>query len=195
MPARPVFLLLAITALGGIGLVVRVSPQQFADSSPRGVVLGADQQMPRWLQGGVDLLGYSIEMDDTLHAGDYLAVHLYWRAGRPDLPDYQVNVSIQSKDDPSNQIAFVQHRHPGFIPTSQWTLWPLLDYFVRDSYYLQLDRDASVDVDYEVVIQLGRCGSLNLFPCQEIDPLFVRDGRGSRLGREIALPAIIRVER
>ncbi len=192
--ARPMFLLLVMMVLGGIGLAVRVAPQRFADSSPRGVVLGADQQLPRWLQGGVDLLGYSVETGDTMHAGDNLAVHLYWRAGRPDLPDYQVNVSVQSVEDPSNRIAFAQHRHPGFIPTSQWTLWPLLDYFVRDSYYLQLDEDAFTGGDYQIVIQLGRCSSLNLFPCQEIDPLFVRDARGSRLGREIELPAIIRVE-
>ncbi len=156
-------------------------------------MLGADQQLPRWLQGGVDLLGYTLETDDVAHPGSDIALHLYWRAGRPDLPDYQVNVSVRSKSDPSHQIAAVQHRHPGLIPTSQWTLWPLLDYFIRDSYYFQLDEDAAPGEDYEVVVQVGRCNSTNLFPCPEIDPLFVRDARGSRLGREIVLPDIIEV--
>jgi hypothetical protein len=172
----------------------RLAPEQFAFRSPPGVVLAAQEQLPRALQGGVDLLAYNVRGDVSMRGSGEVAVDLYWRAVRPDLPDYQAELEVVAADDSGDRIAFMQHRHPGLIPGSTWALWPLLDYYVRDSYYLKLDKNAPAG-EYNIVVQLGRCDQFTLAPCSVIDPLFVRDERGGRLGQRIVLPVVIRVSR
>jgi hypothetical protein len=88
----------------------------------------------------------------------------------------------------------MQHRHAGLFPSSEWSIWPLFDYYVRDSYYLKVDGNAPAG-KYNIVVQLGRCDQFTLVPCSTIDPLFVRDSRGSRLGQWIVLPTLIEVSR
>jgi hypothetical protein len=172
----------------------RLAPERVTFRSPQGVVRPAQEQLPRALQGGVDLLAYNIEGGTPVKSGDELTVDLYWRAVRPDLPDYQAELAIVAADGSGTRIAFMQHRHPGLIPSSMWSIWPLFDSYVRDSYYLKLDQNAPPG-EYHIVVQLGRCDQFTLAPCGSIDPLFVRDERGSRLGQVIVLPTVLQVSR
>ncbi len=184
-------LLLAVLLLGMGGAIPRLASREFAARSPRGTVLDA-QQLPRALQGGIDLLAYTVEEESRAHAGDSLIVTLYWRAARPDLPDYQVNLAVV--DEAGHTAASIQRRHPGSLPSSQWTLWPLLDYYVRDSYYLRLDKNA-LPGEYNIVVQVGRCSQYTLSPCQTLVPLFAQDGRGRSLGQRIVLPETVKITR
>jgi hypothetical protein len=188
---RPVLLVAGIMSILA-GLVAQLAPGAFTVQSQPGVVLSAQNQHPLALQGGIDLLAYDVGESDNIRAGGELPVTLYWRAIRPDLPDYQVNVSIAAEDDPSQRISFVQHRHPGMIPSSQWPTWPLLDYYLRDDYSLPLDQDIAPGT-YNVMVQVGSCSQMIISPCETMEPLFVRDGRGTSLGRRITLPIKITV--
>jgi hypothetical protein len=184
--------LAAVVLIGG-GLLPRLMPESFSVRSPRGFVLSAQYPLPRALQGGIDLLAYDLELR-RLGSDTVLDLTLYWRAFRPDLPDYQVDLLLVPAVDPGGAIRIAQHRHPGMIPSSQWPSWPLLDSYVRDSYSIVLDETISAG-DYQVAVQVGRCSQLNLLPCETTDLLFVGDGRGRSLGQQILLPTAIEIKR
>jgi hypothetical protein len=193
VPQAPVsVLLVGLLLFAAGGAASRAAPARFTRRSPPGIVLSAQHQFPRTLQGVIDLLAYDIEPQTRLHPGDELTVTLYWRAVRPDLLDYQSELAITAVNYGAQVIAKAQHRHPGQIPVSQWPQWPLLENYVRDTYYLRVDPNALAG-EYNIVIQLGRCGQFSLSACDTITPLFVYDGRGSRLGQEIVLPVRITV--
>ncbi len=175
------------------GLWPRLASEHFAQRMPPGVVPQATP-LPRALQGGVDLLAYTLEPRDTLRPGDFLTVELYWRAVRPDLPDYQVRLALVPRNAPENPLLVEYHRHPGQLPSSLWARWPLFEAYVRDTYVLRLPAEAAVG-EYQVVVQMERCTRTDLFPCEEGEPLFVRDPYGSRLGQQIVLPQVLWVLR
>lgn len=190
LPAQYITLATSALLLGLGGALPRLAPELFTVRSPRGIVLDADVSLPRALQGGMDLLAYDISFGDEVAAGENLLIRLYWRAVRPDLPDYQVNVTVFAVDEPGRNIAYVQRRHPGKLPTSQWPMWPLMDYYIRDEYLLSLADDAPPG-RYGILVQVGRCSQYDLFACDTIDPLFVRDERGTSLGQYMILPTAI----
>jgi hypothetical protein len=178
----------------GVGtLLPRMAPERFAQRVPSGVVPGATP-LPRALQGGVDLLAYDLTPHTALKPGDTLAVQLYWRAVRPDLPDYQVSLALVALNAPEERLLFEQHRHPAQLPTSVWARWPLFDHYVRDAYILRVPADAPVG-EYQVVVHMERCARTDLCPCAQGEPLFVLDPYGSRLGQQIVLPEVLRVLR
>ncbi|NLX11470.1 MAG: YfhO family protein [Chloroflexi bacterium] len=172
------------------GLLVRLEPDIFTTESPRGVVLAAGHALPLSVQGGIELLGYDLEPDRSLSGGDRVDVTLYWRAARPNLPDYQVEVSLMTVDAPAARLVSARHRHPGMIPTSQWAHWPLLDYYIRDEYGFTLDRDTPPGT-YQIVIRVGRCSQLSLFACNTMETLGIRDEHGASLGAQIVLPTAL----
>lgn len=187
------FVLLFVVLLFGIGgAVPRLAVELFTVKSAPGVVESAQYSLPLALQGGVDLLAYDIEPGVQVAPGDYLTVTLYWRAVRPDLPDYQANLVVAGIDTPNRVVGVAQHRHPGMIPSSQWPTWPLLDHYVQDTFYIQVNQNAPFG-EYNIIVQVGRCSQPTPLPCEAIEPLFVRDGRGSRLGQNIVLPTILEV--
>jgi len=189
----PVTALAVILALVAVGATIpRALPDLVARHSPPGVVQPADTQVPRAFQGGVDLLSVDISSTGRLTPGDDLTVHLYWRATRPDLPDYQAELRLVAADQPDFALLSVAHRHPGGIPTSRWTLWPLLRRYVRDSYYLRIPDDAPPG-EYYFVVRLGQCSAASIAPCPSLTPLFVTDGRGTRLGNEAIIPQMLHV--
>ncbi len=189
-----VMYLVVILLFGVGGSVTRLMPEWFTLRSSPGTVTAAEQPFPRVvLQGGVDLLAYDLDAPDIIYAGDTVRLVLYWRAVQPGLPDYQTNVSVVSRNDPTWMVEFAQHRHPGRLPSSQWPVWPLMDYYVRDVYHLTLDKNAPTG-EYNIVIQIGECNQLSLRACETIVPLFVGDARGGSLGQRIVLPTVIEVE-
>lgn len=186
---RPSRLVHAV-AVGAVALGVGVAwglPSRVTYRSAPGVVARAEVEFPRVLQGGVDLLAYDIDGAGEVGPGDTVSLTLYWRAFRPDLPDYQVDVMLVPDEAPEQAVRLAQHRHPGLIPSSQWTIWPLLDYYVRDRYLLEIGEEVQ-EGSYHVVIQMGACSQLSVEPCDVIVPLFVRDGKGSVYGQRIVLP-------
>ncbi len=178
-----------------IALVAAVMPLLSAwpvRESPPGVVEGATG-FPRAFQGGIDLLAFSLEAAQPLHAGDRLTLHLYWRAVQPDLPDYQAEIElISGEDENTTTWPIVQRRHPAGIPTSQWTWWPLLRTYVRDSYYLRLPEGLPTDT-YRLAVRLETCNLASIAPCGTGMPLFVYDGRGTSLGTQAILPVTLSV--
>ena len=182
--------LLALVALGAA--IPRALPEIMARRSPPGIVQSAAAQVPRAFQGGVDLLSVDIPGGVRLAPGDDLIVHLYWRATRPDLPDYQAELRLVAADEPGFALVSAAHRHPGGIPTSRWSLWPLLRRYVRDSYYLRIPGNAPAG-DYYFVVRLGPCSSTSIAPCPSVSPLFVTDGHGSSLGSQAIIPQLVRI--
>jgi len=189
----PVIMLAALLALVALGAAVpRALPETIARRSPPGIVQPAASQVPRAFQGGVDLLSVDVPGEGRLAPGDDLIVHLYWRATRPDLPDYQAELRLVAADEPGFALVSAAHRHPGGIPTSRWSRWPLLRRYVRDSYYLRIPDDAPAG-EYYFVVRLGPCSSASIAPCPSVTPLFVTDGRGSSLGNQAIIPQMVRI--
>jgi len=188
-----VLLGMILVAVGLSTTSPRVFPQVFSVQSAPGVVEKAQTQLPRALQGGVDVLAYDARIDEVLRPGDNITLHVYWRAVQPDLPDYQVNLLLVDTDDPAHEIILAQHRHPGGIPVSRWLMWPLLKRYVRDSYYVRIPESVPPG-NYLLIMQMGHCHQTNLEPCETIVPLFVHDGRGARLGTRVELPVLVTVQ-
>ncbi len=175
-----------------VAAVMPLVPGWRARESPPGVVEGATS-FPRAFQGGIDLLAFSLDAAQPLHAGDRLTLHLYWRAVQPDLPDYQAEIELLSGEDESvTAWPVVQRRHPAGIPTSRWTWWPLLKTYVRDSYHLRLPRELPAGT-YRIAVRLETCSLASIAPCATGTPLFVYDGRGTSLGTQAVLPVTLRV--
>lgn len=186
-------MLLLVTLIFSVGgALPRLAVELFTLHSPPGVVQPAGFQFSRAVQGGIDLLAYDLEPVGQSGPGDTITLTLYWRAVRPDLPNYQVNVAVEPLGDSQQRIGFAQHRHPGMIPSSQWPLWSLMDRYVVDRYSLRLDKNAT-NGGYNIIVQVGRCNQAAPFPCETIEPLFVRDGRGTYQGQRIVLPVVITV--
>lgn len=189
----PVIALVPLLALVALGAAFpRALPDLVARRSPPGIVQPAAAQVPRAFQGGVDLLSVDVSGKARLAPGDDLTVHLYWRATRPDLPDYQAELRLVAAEEPGFALVSAAHRHPGGIPTSRWSLWPLLRRYVRDSYYLRIPDDAPGG-EYYFVVRLGPCSSASIAPCPPVTPLFVTDGRGSSMGNQAIIPQMIRI--
>jgi hypothetical protein len=189
----PVLGLVAILAFVALASALpRVWPDLVARRSPPGVVQSAIQ-LPRAFQGGVDLLAIDIPRTDRLAPGTEVPIHLYWRATRPDLPDYQAELSIVALDPPGTVLVRATRRNPGGVPTSRWPRWPLLRTYIRDSYYLRIPADAPPG-EYFLAVRLGPCNTASIAPCQTLNPLFVHDGRGTRMGgNQAVLPHVFRI--
>jgi len=179
-----------LSAASGLPYLFR---EAFTVRSAPGTVRPAENALPRALQGGIDMLAYDLDDPSGVKPGAQLDLTVYWRAVRPDLPDYQVDVTVAPVSEPEEAVSLVRHRHPGAIPSSTWPVWPLLDHYVRDSYAISIAPDTPAG-EYEIHIQVGRCGQFGAAPCDTVVPLFVRDGRGSSLGQRITLPERITVQ-
>jgi hypothetical protein len=181
-----------IVVLACVAALAALMPDLSARESPPGIVDGAIS-FPRAFQGGVDLLAFDLETSRVLQPGDEMALHLFWRAVQPDLPDYQAAIELISMEGENTRPWLqVQHRHPGGIPTSRWPWWPLLKTYVRDSYFLRLPAELP-EGTYQLVVQLQSCNLASLAPCPTAAPLFVYDGRGSSLGTQVLLPVTLHV--
>lgn len=177
----------AVLLFGGAYGVAAAIPEVGTVRSAAGTAGAAGHPLFLALQGGIDLIAYDMSPGEAVAPGSIVHVVLYWRATRPDMPNYQVNLMVVGADDPARQIAAAQHRHPGGIPVSRWAHWPLRASYVRDEYNLALD-DPALAGAYRVLVQVGQCDGDSLMPCAAIDPLFVRGSSDTSLGQYIALP-------
>ncbi len=180
----------AILMFGGAYGAAAIVPSIGAFRSSEGEIRVAEYPLPLALQGGIDLVAYDVEPDGAVAPGDTVYIALYWRAVRPDMPDYQVNLAVVGADDPARQVTAAQHRNPGGFPVSLWPHWPLRTSYVRDEYNLEIVDDAPSGM-YRVLIQVGECEGNALMPCERIEPLFVSGSSETSLGQYIALPTDI----
>lgn len=180
-------LMLGMTGiLAGAIVLGRAAPGWLAPRAPRGIAVPGEAALPRAFQGGIELLAFDLEPPPDPSAP--FSLTLYWRGARPDLPDFQVDLSLARIDNPPASYALAQRRHPGLLPSSQWPRWSLAEHYVRDAYTLALPRGIPPG-RYQIAVQVGRCSQLAPEPCEAISPLFVHDGPGASLGQAIRLPA------
>ncbi|NDJ53981.1 MAG: hypothetical protein GYB68_12985 [Chloroflexi bacterium] len=131
----------------------------------------------RYLQGGVDFLGYDLPRT-TVRPGDQLDLTLYWQAREPVAGNYQTFVHLTTL--PQHTWGQLEKLNPGDYPT---TRWPLQRY-VRD--------------DYQLVVPLGtppgeytlRAGLWDLGSGAR---QLVLEEDGTILGDAIALPITVTV--
>ncbi len=191
VPCHHFVCIVLVVCFGLGGLWPRMYPEHFGQWLQPGQVADA-VPLPRALQGGVDLLAYGLKPRALVSSGETFTVQLYWRAVRPDLPDYQVRLALVPLNTPENPLLVEVRRHPASLPTSLWARWSLFDHYVRDTYILRVPEDAPTG-EYRVVVQMERCARTDLFPCEAGEPLFVRDPYGGHLGQQIVLPDVLQV--
>jgi len=179
-----------VILLGGAALIGRLQPDWVSHQSPAGTISPRSTPLLRRFQGGVDLLAYNLI--PPADSADLLTLTLYWRAWRPDLPDYQVDVHLVGEDAPSQVYSLARRRHPGQIPTSEWPRWPLHNHYVIDSYTLAIPADVPPG-HYQVAVQLGRCTQLDPAPCSVVTPVFVDSDSLVHLEQFAVLPDVIAV--
>ncbi len=182
--------ILAAVTLAVFGLAAAYIREWRGADPPDGGPAGHDVAWE--LQGGIDLVDYEIAVDGPFAPGDRVRVTLYWQAVRPDLPDYQAGVALVDAEDPTQAVVSVAHRHPGGIPVSQWPQYPRPDSVVRDEYVLRIGTDVPPG-RYRIAIQVGQCGSVDLRPCESVEPLFAWGSEGQSLSQLITLPGAIDV--
>lgn len=142
--------------------------------------------LPRFLQGGVDLLGY--EAAETVAApGETLHVVAYWQAGRPIVENDQSEARIV---DPATRqvVAREAHRHPGNVPTLRWPLGKI----VRDEFVVTLPP-GTLPGEYLLQVAVGLCQTRDPLPCQTIQDMDAYDAAGGVERGAVTVPVVIRV--
>lgn len=152
----------------------------------RGQLASAATVIPRFLQGGVDLLAYDLPADSVTPGGE-LRLSIYWQASRPITEMYQSEAWLF---DPTTRqtLARVAHRHPGGLPTLRWPL----DRYVKDDFVLRLAPSVPPG-DYVLRVAVGPCATRSILPCEQITALdaFTNFGEVERGG--VTIPIVIRV--
>lgn len=169
-----------VVALVLITLGVLLLPLQLNQPSNH---LAQIERLPRISEGGLDLLGYTLDYHPSQRRID---LSLYWQAVRPNLPNY--TVAVQLIDANTGQIGQQQSRvAPGGWLTSLWKL----DQYMVDTYRFGLDDSLSDTVSVAIVVQ--RCNPLSeLLACENPDALQFFDPLGTPTGESIRLPRSIR---
>lgn len=126
---------------------------------------------------GLETLAYAIDEYDY-QPGEAVSLTLYWRALRPLLDNYQVQIYLQElgRDE---RLLLSRLRHPGGFPSQRWI--PSL--YVTDPYQLVLPNTLQAG-EYMLVVEVYDCPAT----CQEEDRLVFFSEQGSVLGRALVLP-------
>jgi GNAT superfamily N-acetyltransferase len=179
--------LLIGVALYAVGVLwLRERPDLLLPRSARGAVAGSFTALPRFLQGGIDLLGYDMP-SGTAARGGVLRLTVYWQAARPIVENNQSEVWLI--DPISRQrMARVAHRHPGYAPTLRWPL----DLYVRDTFELTLPPDLPPG-DYLLQVAIGPCATRDLAPCEQIQGMDAFTATGAAELGAVTIPEVVRV--
>ncbi|MCQ3932280.1 MAG: hypothetical protein DPW16_17665 [Chloroflexi bacterium] len=179
--------LLALIALPliGISIYFRANPSLITETSPSSSPPAGAIPLRLIVDGGIGFLGY--EFDNTINAGDTLNLYAYWRASRPNLPNYQVAIQIvESRTD--TVVSETRYRHPANWPTN---LWPTEGY-ITSIYQLQLPDDL-LSGTYEIALQVESCDSIDLQPCENAVARNIFNLKGA-VGSKIVLPSPLTVQ-
>ena len=179
-------LLIGVALYAGAALYLRERPDLLLPRSARGAVAGSFMALPRFLQGGIDLLGYDLPSGAAVPGGA-LRLTVYWQAARPVVENNQSEVWLI--DPISRQrMARVAHRHPGHVPTLRWPL----DLYVRDAFELTLPPDLPPG-DYVLQVAIGPCAARDLAPCEQIQGMDAFTATGAAELGAVTIPEVVRV--
>ncbi len=178
-------LVLITLPLIGMSIYFRANPSQITDTSPSSSPPAEATPLRLIVDGGIGFLGY--EFDDTVQAGDTLTLYAYWRANRPNLPNYQVAVQLlQPRTDAI--ITETRYRHPANWPTN---LWPT-DGYITSIYQLDLPDDLASGT-YAIALQVESCDRIDLQPCEDALARNIFNLKGA-VGSQIVLPTPITIQ-
>jgi hypothetical protein len=187
-PWQVIALLVMLAAYAGAAFWLRQNPALIVANSSRTGVDGAITPLPRFLQGGVDLLGYDLSAT-RLQPGDDFSLSVFWQAARPILENNQSEAWLITSDT-RQVIIRVPHRHPGTIPTLRWSL----GYYVRDQFAMTLPPDLPPG-DYLLQIAIGPCTTRDILPCDRIQGMDAFNALGEAERGAVTIPQAIRVVR
>lgn len=186
-------LTLILAILVSLNLYLRSNPALVTETSPSSSTPTSAESLRLIVDGGIGFLGYEIDSID-----DMLIIKAYWRANRPNLPDYQVAVQLLADDarnaaPTTNPVApayETRYRHIANWPTN---LWPTEGY-ITSVYLLQLP-DGFADGTYTIALQVETCDRIDLQPCLEATAIArnIFNLQGA-LGAQILLPTPITIE-
>ncbi len=178
-------LVLVTLPLIGISIYFRANPSLISGQSPSSSPPAEATPLRLIVDGGIGFLGY--EFDDTAQAGDTLTLYTYWRANRPNLPNYQIAVQLlESRTDAV--MAETRYRHPANWPTN---LWPTEGYIIG-IYQLELPDDLALG-SYEIALQVESCDQIDLQPCEDGVARNIFNLEGA-VGSKIVLPTHVTIQ-
>jgi len=186
MPRHMLIPLLALlVSYGAISVAVRLNPQSLPDSAFEHALTSATP-LPRFLQGGIDFLGYQLPSNAPTIGGE-LRFSAFWQAARPLIEDNQSEIRLLN---PVNRLPVlrVRHRHPAGIPTLNWTL----DKYIRDDFVIPIPSNVTPG-NYILQVSIGACSANDILPCDNIQGMDASDRLGNVERGAITIPEIIRI--
>jgi hypothetical protein len=185
---QKLMLTLTVTALVVLSLYLRSNVALITATTPSSSAPASAESLRLIVDGGIGFLGYEIDsVDDTL------IVKGYWRANRPNLPNYQVAIQLLAGDPsartgPRAPVYETHYRHVASWPTN---LWPTEGY-ITSVYLLQLP-DGFANGTYTIALQVETCDRIDLQPCAGATAHNIFNLQGA-LGAQILLPTPITIE-
>jgi hypothetical protein len=184
--ARFAALVTLVLIVFGFVLWVQDHPDAVPGVATGPALRAAVQPLPRFLQGGADLLGYEVAVP-VVAPGEALRMVAYWQAGRPIVENDQSEARLL---DPATRqvVARDAHRHPGNVPTLRW----LLGKTVRDPFLIVLPSNI-LPGDYLLQVTMGVCQTRDPLPCEAIQEMDAYDAAGGVERGAVTIPVVIRV--
>ncbi len=178
---------LGVVVGGGLLLCVFAGGVTLIRALPAATGVERYTPLPRFFQGGVDLLGYRLETATPLR-GEPLTLDVYWVASRPlaELLQSEVWLRRPGEDQPYAQSI---HRHPGGVASLRWSVGGV----VRDRFWVHLPPDTPAG-EYYLYVRIGACESRTILPCADMSGRdgFSPTGQSERGG--IVIPVVVRIK-
>lgn len=143
--------------------------------------------LPRFFNGGIDLLGYRLESAFS-KPGRMLEITVYWGASRPVQESMQSELWLLQPGDLAPRVRSV-HRFAGGVSSLEWSMGKR----VRDRFMLYLPSDLAPG-DYMLRVAVGECTSRSLLPCERIAGLDSFSALGQREPDAVTIPVVIRIQ-
>lgn len=182
---RQVLVMLLVALMGAVVALARLTPEGVSIASPSSTIPPTATTLRRIVDGGIGFLGYDLSVN-TANAGEEVVLTTFWRANRPNLPDYQIRILLLEND--SDTIVY-QHlyRHISDWPSNRWRQQG----YIMASYLLALPDDLPSGT-YTVALEVSNCEQVSLTPCEDALPRQIFDQRP--LGSRIVLSQTLKVE-
>ncbi|MBI5927849.1 MAG: hypothetical protein HY862_00960 [Chloroflexi bacterium] len=169
-----------------ISIYLRANPSLTTDTSPSSSPPDTATPLRLIVDGGIGFLGYELDTTNP-KPGDTLTLYAYWRANRPNLPNYQIAIQLlESRTD--RLVTEIHFRHPANLPTN---LWPT-DGYITSIYQLKLPNDLPTG-NYEIALQVESCDRFDLQPCENAVARNIFNLRGA-VGSKIILSTPITIQ-
>ncbi|MCS6834498.1 MAG: hypothetical protein NZ750_00585 [Anaerolineae bacterium] len=174
---------LALIACAIIGLALSLAPRPYSLRASFGHALRHATPLNSRSNQDVVLLAYDLPGSQRLDQP--LRVTLYWQAIRPLRQNLSVRLSLQSVSS-GQSIPISTPRPPASYPTRRW----LRNFYLVDQHRITLEPDTPTG-RYLLRVELLVCAEA----CDESSRATFFDSQGRVLGRAVALPQVIDIER